>query len=148
MSEMALLIAPCRNFNGTLYVRIGIDDAGGLERIHNAERSIEPASKILAFEMRPGQQFWSGRFSGSQDVADAIDLGGEPCLSQPSHKPIKRVHMGLGKGWFVNAGLICADRPERIQIGQHPSTVHLRAIAHQPWPRSDSLILMSIQTVT
>src|SRR5207247_2133184 len=41
-AEMSFLIAPCRDFDGAVCVRIRIDDAGGFERIHNAKRPIEP----------------------------------------------------------------------------------------------------------
>src|SRR5258708_19501245 len=50
-SEMSFFIAPSRDLDGTFYGRIGIDDAGGFERIDHAERPIEPARVILAFEM-------------------------------------------------------------------------------------------------
>ena len=55
VSEMPFLVAPGRNFDRAVYVRIAIDDAGGFERIDHAERSIEPARVVLAFEMRPRQ---------------------------------------------------------------------------------------------
>src|SRR5439155_4163845 len=51
-AEMSFLVAPCRNFDGAVCVRIRIDDAGGFERIHDAKRPIEPAREILTFEMR------------------------------------------------------------------------------------------------
>ena len=55
VSEMPFLVAPGRNFDRAVYIRIAIDDAGGFERIDHAERSIEPARVVLAFEMRPRQ---------------------------------------------------------------------------------------------
>src|ERR1043166_523687 len=53
VSEMPFLVAPGRNFDRALCVRIAIDDAGGFECIHHAERPIEPARVVLAFQMRP-----------------------------------------------------------------------------------------------
>ena len=73
VAEMSFLIAPCRDFNGAVDVRVGIDDAGGFEGIHDAKRPIEPAREILAFEMRPGQQFRSGFCAGAEHIADAVD---------------------------------------------------------------------------
>ena len=55
-AEMSFLIAPCRDFDRAAKVGVGIDDAGGLQRIDDAKRPIEPARIILAFEMRAGQQ--------------------------------------------------------------------------------------------
>ena len=49
--EMSFLVAPGCDFDGAFGIRIGIDDAGGFERIDDAERSIEPARIVLAFEM-------------------------------------------------------------------------------------------------
>ena len=77
---MSFLIAPCRDFNGAVDVRVGIDDAGGLEGIDDAKRPIEPAREILAFEMRPGQQFRSGFCACAEHIADAVDCSGESCL--------------------------------------------------------------------
>src|SRR5450755_4607369 len=106
---MSFLIAPRRDFNGTVYVRAGIDDAGGFEGIHDAKRPIEPAREILAFEMRPGQQFRSGFRTGAEHVADAVDLSCEPCLWKPLRQPLQRAHMRLRESRLVNAGLVCAD---------------------------------------
>ena len=57
---MSFLVAPRCDFDGAVDFRIRIDDAGGFERIDDAQRTIEPAGIILAFEMRAGQQFCSG----------------------------------------------------------------------------------------
>ena len=53
--EMSFLVAPGRNLDRAVCIRIAIDDAGGFERINHAERPIEPARVVLAFEMRPCQ---------------------------------------------------------------------------------------------
>ena len=81
---MSFLIAPCCDFNGAIDARIGIDYAGGLQGIDDAKRPIEPARKILAFEMRAGQQFRSGFRACTKYVADAVDLGGKQCFGKPS----------------------------------------------------------------
>src|SRR5712664_1647904 len=132
-AEMSFLVAPCRDFDGAVYVRVGIDHAGGFERIDDAKRPIEPARVILAFEMRPGQQFWSGFRGCAKDVADAVDRSSEACLWKPLREPIQRAHMRLREGRLVNAGLVGADATERIEIRKDPSTIELRAIVrHEP----------------
>jgi hypothetical protein len=74
LAEMSFLIAPRRDFDGA-DGRIGIDHAGGFERIDDSERAVQPASEILALKMRPGEQFRSCLCAGTQHVADAVDLG-------------------------------------------------------------------------
>ena len=82
LAEMAFLVAPCRDLDGAADARVGIDDAGGFQRIDDAERPIEPARVILAFEMRARQQFGPGFRAGAEHIADAVDLGGESGLGQ------------------------------------------------------------------
>ena len=125
---MSFLVAPCRDFNGAVDVRVGIDDAGGFERIDDAERPIEPASEILAFEMRAGQQFRSGFRAGADDIADAVDFGGKSGLGKPLRQPLQRAHMRFRKGRLVNAGLVCADAAQRVEVGKDPGAVDLQAI--------------------
>ena len=57
MAEVSFLIAPCSDFDSAFYARIGIDHARGFKGIDDAKRPIEPARVILAFKVRPGQQF-------------------------------------------------------------------------------------------
>ena len=52
--------------------------ARGLERIDDAERSIEPAGMVLAFEMRAREQLWAGLRAGAEHIADAVDLAVRP----------------------------------------------------------------------
>ena len=59
-AEMAFLVAPGRDLDGALDVRIGIEHAGGFQRIDDAERPVEPAGIVLAFQMRAREQLWSG----------------------------------------------------------------------------------------
>ena len=128
---MSFLIAPGRDLDGAVDARIGIDDAGGFERIDDAERAIEPARKILAFEMRAGQQFRSGFRAGAEHIADAVDLGVEPCLRKPLRQPLQRAHMRLRESRLVNAGLVGADAAKRIEIGKDPGAVDVRAMVRQ-----------------
>jgi hypothetical protein len=59
VTKMSFLIALCRNFNGAVDSWIGIDEACGFERIDDAKRPVQPAGEVLAFQMRPRQQFAS-----------------------------------------------------------------------------------------
>ena len=120
---MAFLVAPCRDLDGAVDIRIGIDDAGGFERIDDAERSIEPARVVLAFEMRARQQFRPGFRAGAEHVADAVDLGRKACLGKPLRQPLQRAHMRLRESRLVNAGLVGADGTERVEIGKDPGAV-------------------------
>jgi hypothetical protein len=132
---MPFLIAPCRDFDGAVCVRIRIDDAGGFERIHHAKRPIEPAREILAFEMRSGQQFRSGFLTGAEYIADAVDIGGKRCLGKPLRKPLQRAHMRLRESRLVNAGLVGADAAERMEVRKHPGAIDVRAVVrHKPQP--------------
>src|SRR5665213_2733459 len=90
VAEMSFFVAPRRDCDGAAYAWVGIDDASGFEGINNAERPIEPACKILAFEMRPRQQFRPGFRTRSQHVADAIDRSGEARLGKPLREPLQR----------------------------------------------------------
>src|SRR5436309_716193 len=97
MSEMALLVAPCRDLDGAIHIRIAIDHAGRFEGIDDAKRPIEPARKILTFEVRSSQQFWPGSVAGSEHVADSVDRRVQPRLGKFFGKPLQREHKRLGK---------------------------------------------------
>ena len=51
-AEMTFLVAPCGDFDRAVDAGIAVDDARGFQRIDHAERPIEPACMVLAFEMR------------------------------------------------------------------------------------------------
>ena len=123
VSEMPFLVAPGRNFDGAIYIRIAIDDAGGFERIDHAERSIEPACVVLAFQMRPRQQFQPRLRAGAEDVADAVDLAREAGVGKPLHQPRQRGEMRLGESRLVNAGLVGADRTQRVKVGEDAGAI-------------------------
>ena len=78
---MSFLIAPCRDFDGAVDGRIGIDHARGFERVDDAEWAVEPACEILAFKIRSGEQFWSCLCTAAEHVADAVDHGGKRCFA-------------------------------------------------------------------
>ncbi len=123
MAEMSFLIAPCSDFDSAFCARIGIDHAGGFKGIDDAKRPIEPARVILAFKVRPGQQFCSGFCAGAEHVADAVDRSGEPGFRKLLGQPLQRSHMRFGESRLVNARLVCANATERIKIRKNPSTI-------------------------
>ena len=123
LAEVAFLVAPRCDVDGAVDLRIRIDDAGGFERIDDAQRTIEPARKVLALEMRSRQQFRTGFFAGAEDVADAVDLGCEACVRKPLRQPLQPANMRLREGRLVNAGLVGADGTECVQIGKDSGTV-------------------------
>ena len=122
-AEMAFLVAPGRDFDGAMPRGIGIDDAGSLQRIDDAERAIEPSGVVLAFKMGAGQQFRSRPGAGAQHIADAVDVSRQPGVGQLLRKPVQRADMRLGEGRLVHAGLVGADGAERIEIGENAGAV-------------------------
>jgi hypothetical protein len=131
-SEMTFLVAPGRHFNRAVYIRIAVDDSGGLERIDHAERSIEPARVVLAFQMRPRQQFRPGLGAGAEDVADAVDFAPEAGLGKPLHQPRQRGEMRFRKRRLVNAGLVGADGAQRVEVGEDAGAVGARwSVSHE-----------------
>ena len=122
-SEMSFLVAPRCNLDCTLDIRIAIDDARGLEGIDDAERSIEPARVILAFQMRPRQQSAPGPGAGADNVADAVDLTGKAGFGKPLQQPLQGADVRLGKRRLVNAGLVGADGAQGVEVGENAGAV-------------------------
>ena len=50
-------------------------------------------------------------------------VGGEPGLGQLRGEPLQRVHMRLGKGRLVHAGLVGADGTQRVEVGEDTGAV-------------------------
>jgi hypothetical protein len=135
---MSFLVAPCRDFDGAIDISIGIDHARGLERVNDAEGTIEPAGIILTFEMRAGEYFRASLRAGAKHIADAVDGCGQFRAGKLLDQPPKRLHMGLRKGRLVHAGLVGADGPQRVEIGEHPGAVDGGEIRHQLQPAAAS----------
>ncbi len=70
---MSFLVAPRGDFDRAVDTGIAVDDARGFQRIDHAERTIEPACMVLAFEMRAREQLRSRFRAGAEHIADAID---------------------------------------------------------------------------
>src|SRR5487761_2646392 len=119
-TEMPFLVAPCRDFNGAIGVRVEVENSGGFQRINDTKRPIEPAGIILAFEMRAGQQFRPGFCACAEHIADAVDCGGEVRLGQMLRQPFHRAHVRLRVGRLVNAGLVGADAAECMETRTPP----------------------------
>jgi hypothetical protein len=115
---MAFLVAPRRDLDGAFDIGIGIEHAGGFQRIDDAKRPIEPARIVLAFEMGACQQLRSGFCASAEYVADTVDGGGEVGFRQSRGQPLQRAHMRFGEGRLVHAGLVGADGAQRVEIGE------------------------------
>src|SRR3954451_24893469 len=109
MSEVAFLVAPCRDFDGAFDLRIAVDHAGRFEGIDDAKRPVEPARKVLTFEVRSRQQLWPGFVASSEYVADAVGRRVKPRVGKLPGQPLQREHMRLGKSGLVHASLVSAD---------------------------------------
>ncbi len=125
---MAFLVAPCCDFDGAFGVRIGVDDAGGFQRIDDAERAIEPAGVILAFEMRARQQFRPGFRARGEQIADAVDLTGKSSVGKLLRQPFQRTHMRLREGRLVNAGLVGADAAKGVEVRKDAGAIDVEAL--------------------
>ena len=101
-AKMSFLVAPRRDLDGAFDIGIGIEHAGGFQRIDDAKRPVEPARIVLAFEMGAGQQIRSGPCAGAEQIADAVDGGGEVGFRQPV------VQLGAGKAPARRAGAMAA----------------------------------------
>ena len=134
-AEMSFLVAPGCDFDSAAGIGIGIDDPGRFERVDDAERPIEPAGIVLAFEMRSRQQFRSRLGTGAEHVANAVDLGRQPGFGQPLRQPVQRADVRFGEGRLVDAGLVGADGTECVQVGEDPGAVGVLAmVRHQARP--------------
>src|SRR5262249_29778335 len=136
-AEMTFLVAPRGDLDGTVEIRVAIERARGFQRIDHAERPIQPAGIILAFEMRAREQFGAGFRARAEHIADAVDGGGEARLRKARRQPFQRAHMGFGEGRLVHTGLVGADRTQRVEIGKDTGAIGASAIVRhgaRPWP--------------
>lgn len=125
---MAFLVAPGGDLDRAVEGAIGIEHARGLERVDDAERAVEPAGIVLAFEMRTRKQLWAGLGTGADDIADTVDCGGKACLGQSRAKPFQRTHMSVGEGRLVHAALVGAERPQCVEVGKDAGAVGAQVI--------------------
>ena len=98
---------------------------------------------VLAFEMGAGEQLWSGLRACAEHIADAVDRSREPRLGQLFRQPFQRARMRLGEGRLVHAGLVGADRAQRVEVGKHALAVGLCGIVgHQVMIRTFSFAVL------
>ena len=141
MAEMAFLITPGGDFNGRVGRWVGIDDSGRFERIDHAERTVEPARKVLTLEMGACQELRPGFPAHAEHVADTIDVRGQPRAWKLLDQPPQRAHMRLGKCWPMNAAVVGADFPQCVEIRQHPGTINATKVGHAALPSSTHLLM-------
>src|SRR5262249_29384639 len=80
-AEVALLVAERDDIDAGVAGRLVLaQGARGFERVDHAERTVEPAGVILAFDVRAGENLSPGRARKADHIADAIDLGIEAGL--------------------------------------------------------------------
>ena len=141
---MAFLVAPRGDLDSAVDAGIGVEHARGFERIDDAERAVEPAGMVLAFEMRAGQQLRPGLGAGAEHIADAVDRRpSSPASGNLRGQPLQRAHVRLGEGRLVHAGLVGADGTERIEIGENALAIgagaSVRHVRQPSTPRRGSL---------
>src|SRR5262249_11285403 len=74
--EMPLLVAERDDVDAGIAGRPVLSQrACGFERINDAERTIEPAGVVLAFEMRAREDLAALGAAPPEYIADAVDLG-------------------------------------------------------------------------
>jgi len=141
-AEMPFLIAPCRDFDGAVCVRIRIELRGRLRAHTRRQRAHRASREILAFEMRSGNNF------------------GRIFVLVPSTLPMRRYQrralLQEAAAQATPASAYAAPRKsacerrscrcrcaERMEIRKHPRAIDVRAIVrHEPqtfMPRHGSL---------
>ena len=95
------------------------DRARRLQRIDAAERTIEPAGMVLAFEMRARQHLLPVRTAPAENVGDAVDLRVKAGFAHPAGKPFARGNVLIRQRRAMHAGLVGAEGCERAQVGQN-----------------------------
>ena len=98
---MPLLVAEHHDVDAGIAARL-LDRARGFQRVDAAERAVEPAGMVLAFQMRAGQRLARRvALRLAQDVADAVDGGLEPgrgaLLGEPRCAPRCRPAEKVGR---------------------------------------------------
>src|SRR4051794_19047117 len=94
-AKMAFLVAPGGDFDSALGGGIWIEHAGGFQRVDDPERPIEPASIVLALQVRAREQFWPGLGAGAEHISDAVDFGCKAGVRQLLRQPLQGVHVRL-----------------------------------------------------
>src|SRR4051794_372878 len=126
-AEMPLLVAPGRDVDAEIGGRRVLGKgARGLEAVDDAERAVEPASMVLALEMRAGEHLTPRRAAEAEDAADAVDRGVEPGLGEAVGEPVPRLDVLAREGRAMHAGLVGAELRERAQVAEEAAGIDLR----------------------
>src|SRR5262249_53488529 len=118
-AEVSLLVAEGHHVHAKVARRrIIAQRARRFERQDHAERAVEPAGLVLAFDGRAGAHLASRHASFAKYVADAVDAGVDTGFSHLRNQPLSGCHIIGRKGWAVHAGLVGADLAQRIEIAK------------------------------
>ena len=118
-AEMALLVAPGRDVDAHVaHIRILTERPRRLEPVDDAERTIEPAGMVLAFDMRAGEKMRTARAAVADHGADAVDARVQPGLFEPVAKPMARLDVLRREGRAMHAGLVSAEGRQRAEVAK------------------------------
>ena len=116
---MALLVAPGRDVDAHVaHIRILAERARRLEPVDDAERAIEPAGMVLAFDMRAGEKMRTACAAVADHGADAVDARVQPGLVEPVAKPMARLDVLRREGRAMHAGLVSAEGRQRAEVAK------------------------------
>jgi hypothetical protein len=116
---MAFLVAPGRDVDAHVaHFRVVAERPRRLEPVDDAERAIEPAGVVLAFDMRAGQQARPAGAAVADHGADAVDARVQPGLLEPVAEPMTRLDVLRREGRAVHAGLVGAEGRQRAQVAK------------------------------
>ena len=85
---------------------------------HHAERAIQPARLVLAFDMAADEQVRPGPRCRPRTLPMPSIAGLEPALLEPRHQPAAAFHVLRRIGRPVHAGPVVADLPQLVQVLQ------------------------------
>src|SRR5882757_4781149 len=83
--------------------------------------------------MRAGKQLRSRLRARAEHVADAVDRRGEACLGQMLREPVERAQMRFRKCRLVHTGLVGADGPQRVEVGEHTLAIEAAVDTRHGW---------------
>ena len=100
--------------------------AGEFESKNHPHGAIQPARAGLGFQMAAGEQLRPVAGRQADDIADAVDVGGQARLGQAAGQPVAGADVVGGEGRAVDAGLVFADLAQGVEVGEQAVGVDLR----------------------